>query len=114
MLYDKLSPQMRQTVDAYVNRLGPLAWNLRSDLLASAAGPFVEDLAPEQAQLAAKGFMTAVLERWDDTRVVDPRQACLYMISLNPRHRALAAEYLDANPHMRHAVRQELGEAEVF
>lgn len=110
MLYDKLNHQMRRTVDEYATRLGPLAWNQRSDLLADAAGPFVEDLEPEQARLAAKGFMTAVLERWDDPRVVDPRQACLYMLSLNPRHRAMAAEYLHANPHVREVVVEELGE----
>ncbi len=110
MLYDKLNSQMRRTVDEYATRLGPLAWNRRSDLLADAARPFVEDLEPEMASLAAKGFMTAVLERWDDPRVVDPRQACLYMISLNPHHRAMAAEYLHANPHVRDVVEEELGE----
>jgi hypothetical protein len=111
MLYDKLNSQMRKTVDEYATRLGPLAWHRRSDLLADAARPFVEDLEPEMASLAAKGFMTAVLERWDDPRVVDPRQACLYMISLNPHHRAMAAEYLHANPHVRDVVEEELGEA---
>lgn len=111
MLYDKLNSQMRKTVDEYASRLGPLAWPRRSDLLADAARPFVEDLEPEQARLAAKGFMTAVLERWDDPRVVDPQQACLYMLSLNPHHRAMAAEYLHANPHVRDVVQQELGEA---
>lgn len=108
MLYDKLNSQMRRTVDEYAARLGPLAWNRRSDLLADAARPFVEDLAPEQARLAAKGFMTAVLERWGDPIVVDPRQARLYMLSLNPTHRAMAAEYLHAHPHMRALVEGEL------
>lgn len=101
MLYDKLNPQMRKTVDEFAHRLGPMAWHRRSDLLADAAVPFAEDLEPEMARLAAKGFMTAVLERWDDPSVVDPRQACLYMISLNPQHRAMAAEYLSAHPHVR-------------
>lgn len=108
MLYDKLNPQMRKTVDEYAARLGPLAWNRRSDLLADAARPFVEDLEPEEASLAAKGFMTAVLERWGDPIVVDPRQACLYMISLNPTHRAMAAEYLDAHPQVRALVEGEI------
>lgn len=112
MLYDKLNPQMRKTVDEFASRLGPMAWNRRSDLLADAALPFAEDLAPELARLAATGFMTAVLERWDDSIVVDPRQARLYMLSLNPRHRALAAEYLSAHPHVRDMVEGGLSEDE--
>ena len=110
MLYDKLNAQMRRTVDEFAARLGPMAWNRRSDLLADAALPFAEDLEPEQARLAAKGFMTAVLERWDDPCVVDPQQACLYLISLNPKHRAMAAEYLDAHPHLRAMLEGEMGE----
>ena len=109
MLYDKLNFEMRKTVDEYAARLGPLAWNRRSDLLAGAALPFAEDLEPELARLAAKGFMTAVLERWDDPIVVDPRQACLYMLSLNPTHHAMAAEYLHAHPDVRDLVEDELG-----
>lgn len=104
MLYDKLNPEMRRTVDEYAVRLGPLAWKRRSDLLVDAARPFVEDLAPEHASLAAKGFVTAVLERWDDPVVADPLQAHLYLISLNPRHRAMAGEYLDANPQARAVI----------
>lgn len=110
MLYDKLNSQMRRTVDEYAARLGPLAWNRRSDMLADAARPFAEDLEPELAHLAAKGFMTAVLERWDDPIVVDPRQARLYLISLNPHHRAMAAEYLHAHPHERGLVEGEPGD----
>jgi hypothetical protein len=108
MLYDKLNAQMRKTVDEFASRLGPMTWNRRSDLLADAAVPFAEDLEPDLARLAAKGFMTAVLERWDDPIIVDPRQACLYMISLNPQHRAMAAEYLSAHPHVRDMVEGEL------
>ncbi|HLE83909.1 MAG TPA: hypothetical protein VJG13_06195 [Thermoanaerobaculia bacterium] len=108
MLYDKLNCEMRRTVDEYAARLGPLAWNRRSDLLAGAALPFADELEPELARLAAKGFMTAVLERWDDPIVVDPRQACLYLLSLNPTHRAMAAEYLHAHPHVRAYVEGEL------
>lgn len=113
MLYDKLNSQMRKTVDEFAHRLGPMAWNRRSDLLADAALPFADDLEPEMARLAAKGFMTAVLERWDDPTVVDPRQACLYMISLNPRHRAMAAEYLSAHPHVRDLVEGRVSEEEI-
>ncbi|HSL82948.1 MAG TPA: hypothetical protein VLF66_09235, partial [Thermoanaerobaculia bacterium] len=98
--------------DEYAARLGPLAWPRRSDLLVGAARPFVEDLGPEQARLAAKGFMTAVLERWDDPIVVDPRQARLYMLSLNPTHRAMAAEYLHAHPDMRAVVEGDPGGGE--
>jgi len=111
MLYDKLNAQMRRTVDEFASRLGPMTWNRRSDLLADAALPFADDFEPDMARLAAKGFMTAVLERWDDPIVVDPRQACLYMNSLNPLHRAMAAEYLSEHPHVRDMVEGELGGA---
>lgn len=110
MLYDKLNHEMRQTVDAFATRLGPMTWPRRSDLLADAALPFAEDFEPELASLAAKGFMTAVIERWDDPIVVDPRQARLYMNSLNPLHRAMAAEYLSAHPNARHVVEGDLYE----
>ena len=107
MLYDKLNCEMRKTVDAYVTRLGPMAWNHRSDLLAGAALPFAEELEPELASLAAQGFLTAVLERWGDPMVVDPGQARLYMSSLNPTHRAMAAEYLHTHPNAPGAAEGE-------
>ena len=110
MLYDKLNFEMRKTVDEFALRLGPLAWNRRSDLLAGAALPFAEELEPELARLAGQGFVTAVLERWDDPSVVDPRQASLYLLSLNPTHRAMAAEYLHAHPQAREQVENDLAE----
>lgn len=109
MLYEKLNPQMRQMVDEYVARLRPLAWRRRSDLLAQAALPFNDELPPDKARLAAKGLVTAVLERWDNPEVTDPHQACLYLSSLAAEHRAMAERYLQENPEMKAAVEQELG-----
>ena len=109
MLYEKLNTEMRRTVDQYARRLRPLAWNRRSDLLARASVPFGEGLAPEKAKLAARGFVTAVLERWGSPEVDDPRQACLYLASLSPDHRGMAERYLNAHPEMREAVERELG-----
>jgi hypothetical protein len=109
MLYEKLNTEMRRMVDQYARRLRPLAWNRRSDMLAQASLPFGEDLAPEKARLASRGFVTAVLERWGSPEVDDPRQACLYLASLNPDHRGMAQRYLEANPEMREAVERELG-----
>lgn len=109
MLYEKLNTEMRRMVDQYARRLRPLAWNRRSDLLVQASLPFGEDLAPEKARLASRGFVTAVLERWGSPEVDDPRQACLYLASLNPDHRGMAQRYLEAHPEMQEAVERELG-----
>lgn len=108
MLYEKLNTQMRRMVDQYARRL-PLAWNRRSDLLMQASLPFGEELAPDKARLASRGFITAVLERWGSPEVDDPRQACLYLASLNPDHHAMAQLYLKTHPEMREAVERELG-----
>jgi hypothetical protein len=109
MLYEKLNGDMRKMVDRYAQKLRPLDWNRRSDLLIEAALPFGEELAPDKASLASRGFVTAVLERWDAPEVDDPRQALLYLTSLNPEHQALAKDYLDAHPEMREIVERELG-----
>ena len=98
MLYEKLNPEMKDTVDAYVGRLRPLAWGRRSDLLAEAALPFGDDLPPDKAKVAARGFLTAVLERLGDGEVTDPVQALLYQASLNPEHQALAERWFEENP----------------
>ncbi|HYU30651.1 MAG TPA: hypothetical protein VEW48_00685 [Thermoanaerobaculia bacterium] len=104
MLYERLNPGMKQIVDSYVARLKVLDWRRRADLLTDAALPFGEDLPPDKAQVAARGFITAVLERLDETEVTDPRQALLYLASLLPEHRALAEKYLDENPEVRAEV----------
>ena len=60
MLYEKLNPDMRQTIDDWAQRLAPLDWGRRGELLAEAAAAFGEDLSPEKSDLAGKGFLTAV------------------------------------------------------
>jgi len=104
MLYEKLNPEMKDTVDIYAERLAAFDWGQRSDRLAEAALPFGEDLEPPKAALATRGFITAVLERWNAAEVDDPRQAALYLASLNPEHRAQAEDYLDQHPTMRRAI----------
>lgn len=104
MLYEKLNYEMRRTVDEYAVQLEPMAWTRRRAVLATLAMPFVEDLGRDAARLAAQGFLTALLERWDDGAVVDPRQASLYADSLNPIHRAMAAEYWRTHPHLRESA----------
>lgn len=115
MLYDKLNAEMKATVDAWVGRLKVLDWARRSDLLTESALSFAQDLPPDKAKIAARGFITAVLERLgaeDDeaTEVTDTRQALLYLASLDPGHQALAQEYLDANPEIRAEVEKGLGD----
>ena len=110
MLSEKLNGEMRKMVDRYARKLRPLAWNRRSDLLVQASLSFGEEQAPDKASLASRGFVTAVLERWGAPEVDDPRQALLYLASLNPDHQALAKDYLDAHPEMREVVERELGE----
>lgn len=109
MLYEKLNGEMRKMVDRYARRLRPMAWNRRSDLLVQASLPFGEEMAPDKASLASRGFITAVLERWGSPEVDDPRQALLYLTSLNPDHQDMARRYLDEHPEMREAVERELG-----
>jgi hypothetical protein len=109
MLYEKLNGGMRKMVDEYARKLRPLAWNRRSDLLVQASLSFGEEQAPDKASLASRGFVTAVLERWGAPEVDDPRQALLYLASLNPDHQDMAKDYLDAHPEMREVVERELG-----
>ncbi|MEA2562223.1 MAG: hypothetical protein QOH06_3727 [Acidobacteriota bacterium] len=109
MLYEKLNGDMRKMVDQYAQKLRPLDWNRRSDLLVQASLSFGEEQAPDKASLASRGFVTAVLERWAAPEVDDPRQALLYLTSLNPDHQALAKDYLDKHPEMREVVERELG-----
>ena len=124
MLYEKLNTEMQQTVDAWVARLKVLDWGRRSSLLTESALSFAEDMPPDKSNLAARGFITAVLERLcasEDghpghpgaarTRAVtDTRQALLYLASLDTGHRALAKAYLDEHPEIRDEVAKGLGE----
>lgn len=110
MLYDKLNQDMRDTVDAYVGRMGPLEWRRRSELLVEAAGAFGEDLAPEKSSLAARGFVTAVIERLGAPEVDDPHQASLYMASLDAGHRALAERFLEQHPRLKAMIDGQLSE----
>jgi len=121
MLYEKLNAEMQQTVDAWVDRLKVLDWGRRSDLLTESSLSFAEDMPPEKANLAARGFITAVLERLcasedghpgahGSRAVTDTRQALLYLASLDTGHRALAKAYLDAHPEIRDEVARGLGE----
>lgn len=104
MLYERLNTEMKKAVDSYANRLKIVDWGRRSEMLTGAALPFWEDFPPEKAQIAARGFVTAVLERLGEASVTDARQALLYLSSLNPHHRAEAELYLEEHPEVRAAV----------
>ena len=113
MLYEKLDPTMRQTVDEFAARLADLSWARRSDALAAVALPFAEQFEGPQATLAGKGFLTAVLERLGDHEAVtDPTQAVLLSLSLNPHHRQMADEWLALHPEVREVVEAELAGGE--
>jgi len=108
MLYEKLNPEMKKLVDDWAQRLEAYDWGRRSELLAEVALPFTEEMEPRQARLAAAGFLTGVLERWDVQEIDDSRQVRLYLMSLNPEHRALAERWLDENPDARAALTEEV------
>jgi hypothetical protein len=106
--YIKLNPMIRRAVDRYAAELGDLPWQQRSHLLSQVVPSFTEELAPEDAPLAARGFITAILELWEEPRVVDPYQACLYLTSLLPEHQQLAQDFLEENPELEVVVAREL------
>jgi hypothetical protein len=108
MLYEKLNPEMRHTVDLFAERLSALPWARRSDALAEAAGPFTERFTAQEARLASQGFLTAVLERLAPPAVSDPHQAVLHLLSLNPAHRRMARRWLAEHPDVRVLVDREL------
>jgi len=107
MLYEKLNPEMKKMVDDYARRLQIYDWDRRSELLAEVSLPFGEELDPRRARIAAAGFLTGVLERWNLTEIEDPRQARLYLMSLNPDHRKLAESWLEEHPEERAALEGE-------
>jgi hypothetical protein len=111
MLYERLNNEMRSTVDHYVVRLRSLTWRDRTSLLAGATAPFEEQFDDCSAELAARGFLTAVLERLgspDLAEVDDPHQAYLMSRSLLPAHRTLGEQFLSENPDLKQTVEQGL------
>lgn len=108
MLYEKLNPEMKKLVDDWARRLQGYDWRRRSEMLADVSIPFTEEMEPRKARLAAAGFVTGVLERWEVRQVDDPQQARLYLLSLNPEHRALATRYLEEHPGERAAIEAEV------
>jgi hypothetical protein len=109
MLYEKLNSVMRDLVDLYVQRLGPLSWKRRIDVLAEAVPAFSGELTEEQAKLAARGFITVVLERLGEEPVDDPFQASLYLISMNLDNQEAAAGFLGAHPEYKDAIQDLYG-----
>ena len=107
MLYEKLNPEMKKMVDDYARRLQIYDWGRRSELLAEVSLPFGEELDPRRARIAAAGFLTGVLERWNLDEIEDPLQARLYLMSLNPEHRALAERWLEEHQEERAAIEGE-------
>ncbi|HEV8583044.1 MAG TPA: hypothetical protein VGX68_28585 [Thermoanaerobaculia bacterium] len=107
MLYEKLNPGMKKMVDDYARRLRIYDWSRRSALLAEVSLPFAEELDPRRAKLAAAGFLTGVLERWNVQEIENLHQARLYLMSLNPEHRELAERWLDEHPEERAAIEKE-------
>jgi hypothetical protein len=108
MLYEKLNPEMKKLVDDWARRLEGYDWRRRSEMLAEVSLPFTEEMEPRKARLAAAGFVTGVLERWEVEEVDDPQQVRLYLLSLNPEHRALAERYLEEHPEERAAIEAEV------
>lgn len=95
MLYERLNPEMRSTVDEFVGRLQALSWEGRTCLLTEASTSFEEEFEGNEAAIASRGFVTAVLERLDDAdEVDDPHQAYLLSLSLLPEHRCRVEAYL--------------------
>jgi hypothetical protein len=109
MLYEKLNPVMQEMVDLYVQRLSPLPWKRRIDVLAEAIPAFAGELTADQAKTAARGFITAVLERLEVGEVDDPFQASLFLISLSLDHQEAAAGFLGAHPEYEDAVQDLFG-----
>ncbi|HEX4953026.1 MAG TPA: hypothetical protein VF017_06495 [Thermoanaerobaculia bacterium] len=107
MLYEKLNPDMQRTVDEFTERIRPLPWSRKSDLLVEASQPFADQFEGDAARLASQGFLTAVIERLVPGEVDDPRQAVLFTLSLNAEHRALAERYLAAHPEVRELLEAE-------
>ncbi len=109
MLYEKLNPVMKEMVDLYVRRLTPLTWKRRTEVLGEAIPAFSGELTPDQAKTAARGFITAVLDRLGETTVEDPFHASLCLISLSLDHQEAAAGFLGAHPEYQEAIQDLYG-----
>lgn len=107
-LYDKLNPGMQGTVDAWVERLQPLPWRRRSDLLVEASLPWREEFEPDQARQLTRGFITAVLERLGEPEVRNAHQAVAHLLSLHPEHHEQARAWLAEHGEVREVVEKEL------
>ncbi len=107
MLYEKLNSDMQRTVDEFTERIRLLPWARKSDLLVEASRPFADQFEGDAARLASMGFLTAVIERLGPEQVEDPRQACLFALSLNAEHRAMADSYLAAHPEVRELLERD-------
>ena len=94
MLYERLNDEMRSMVDTYARELRSMSWSACTNVLSGAVAPFSDCYGETEARLAARAFLTAVLERMEPQAVIDPDQALLLSQSLNPSHRALAEAYL--------------------
>jgi|HubBroStandDraft_3_1064219.scaffolds.fasta_scaffold07170_4 hypothetical protein len=104
---ERLRAPERRWLDQLATRLAPLPWEQKSDRLAEIALAWGEaGMAPRR--LAPATVITAVLERWSYPGVVDPYQACLYLLSSDPRHREMVARYLAAHPEDAALVTAEL------
>jgi hypothetical protein len=75
MLYEKLNPDMQRPVDEFAERLRPLPWARKSDLLVEASRPFAEHSEGDAARLVSRDFLTAVVERLGPRQVHDFYQA---------------------------------------
>lgn len=107
-LYDKLNPDMQQTVDTWVERLQALPWARRSDLLAEAALPWREEFEPAQARQLTRGFITAVLERLEEPVIDNPHQAVAHLLSLHGEDHEKALAWLAQHREVREIVAREL------
>jgi hypothetical protein len=109
---EKLNPDMQGPVDGFAERIRPLPWARKSDLMVEASRPFADQFEGDAARQASKGFLTAVIERLEPGEVDDPRQACLFTLSLNTEHRARAERYLAEHPDIRELLEGDGTEAE--
>jgi hypothetical protein len=104
---ERLSAAERRWIDRLATHLAPLPWQEKSDRLAAAALACGEPGAGPRP-LAPGTVITAVLRRWSYPGVVNPYQACLYLLSGELQHRAMVERYLAAHPEDLALVAAEL------
>lgn len=111
---EQLSAAFARSADEQASLLAPLSWSSRCQRLAQAALSWNSLDMDRGCPFGATGFIAAVLQRWGHHEVADPYQACLYLLSTDPGHRAMAVGYLVDNPEMRELITAELtGEPEL-